>query len=468
MGSKQRTWLWWTGVVGLFAVPAAHPLLIPYLGVPSHLLWWVHVLPVALLAFRAGRVAGVAAWVLSAALVAAGERTFGAGYGIPADADTVAALTTALAATNLLVLLFALYARRVSARYRLLLEHVGIGVLQTDAGGVVEHANPAAMELLGATDAAQVVGRPVLDILRPQGVDSIEALEDCRGWSGELDMRTPDGPRMKHAFLLAVRDPESGRIQLLVADRSTEVMQERELERQAKLASLGEALAGVAHELKNPLTAIVAHAQLGLMDAPGATPLRESFEVIAHEADRMKTIVGELLGFSRAGGSSGRADLPEVVTRLARVQQIAVGRRIRVREEIRWRGSVAAGALKIEQVLLNLISNAVDAVGDVPGGDVRVVVEGSDGMARVHVEDNGPGIDPRIADRMFEPFQTTKPAGKGTGLGLPISRRLARSWGGDLTAVNLDPRGARFTLTIPVATAEASSAVEGADALRSA
>lgn len=144
---KERGFRPWVAVGALLALPALHPLLIPFIGVPSHLLWWVHVLPVALVTFRRGQRRGLAMLVVSALLVLWGERVFGAGYGRPASWGTAWALTIALAATNVLVAGFAVYARRVARRYDLLFDNAASAILWTDAEDRIVAANPATGEL---------------------------------------------------------------------------------------------------------------------------------------------------------------------------------------------------------------------------------------------------------------------------------------------------------------------------------
>ena len=105
----KKTCFWLASGV-LLTIPAAHPMLVPLVGVPSHLLWWIHVLPVALITYRFGKRGAAGTLVISAALLVAGERAFGTAYGVPAVWSTVAALVTALTFTNLLVAGFSLYA----------------------------------------------------------------------------------------------------------------------------------------------------------------------------------------------------------------------------------------------------------------------------------------------------------------------------------------------------------------------
>ena len=435
----------WKEVAGLFLVPALHPLLIPVIGVPSHLLWWIHVLPVALLTFWFGRSAAFAALGVSAFLVAAGEILFGAGYGVAAATGTVVALTLALTATNVLVVAFAMYARDVTGQYRVLFQNLSMGVVRLDAEGRIVGMNPAAAKLIGADLPDTIVGRVVTDVLRAPALPTFAAREGRGGWTGEVEVGGGSTLRTVHAVMVLAWDQAANSGQLLLADRSTEVMHEQEIERQSKLAALGEALAGVAHELNNPLTVILGHSQLGAMERD-PVQTEEMFGVIEHEAVRMQGIVGELLGFSRRTEVEDCQNLDAVLARLARVQRIALGKTITIEEELAWPHPVQASGHKIEQIVLNLISNAAYAVRSGGGNAITISSRPDGDFVEIEVRDDGPGIAPEIADGLFEPFATTKPEGEGTGLGLAISRRLARAWGGDLVARPVEPHGAAFAL----------------------
>ena len=441
--------VWWSGIAVLFLMPVSHPLLIPLVGVPSHLMWWVHVLPVALVTFRCGRRPGVMAFFVSLLLVSGGELAFGAGYGIPASGQTVIALTVALGGTNLLVGAFALYARRVNEGYRLLFSRISLGVVRTDVSGRVVGANPAAREFLGVERDTELAGMPLRELVVGD-VPVLEDLANSHGWSGELEIFGTPGPRVRHAVLAAVADPSRGGFQVIIADRSTEALQELEIERRTKLASLGEALAGVAHELRNPLTAIVAHADFGHNLTSADSRVHGIFEVILEQGDNMRILLDELLGFSRDHAGDLNTDLADVVQRVARVQRLALGNQVSIDVDLGWRGSVAVSPVKLEQVLLNLISNAAHAVKRGGGSEIRITSDQDGDMATIEVSDDGTGIDPAIQERMFEAFETTKQPGEGTGLGLAISRRLAWGWGGDLTARNRAGSGAVFTLRAPL------------------
>ncbi len=436
------------GAAALLLLPFLHPILIPVVGVPSHLLWFVHVLPVAMLTYTDGRRTGLVAVMVSAGLVVTGERLLGAGFFQSAPWETALSLGVAVTFTNVLLLGFALYARRVTARYRLLFDESATGIVQTTENGRVEAANPIAEGLL-ASDSLE--GRSLLGVLGSD-LRSMAELESKGGWPVCVEVGEPGYERDLYLVVTALRsDALDAGYHVLVADRSTEVLQQREIERSARLATLGEALAGVAHELKNPLTTIRGFAELGRDEAPPSGEARSMFATIKDEADRMTGLVQELLGYSRPRPDGECTRLDEVVCRVTRMQRIALGKDVRLVDRIEARGEVPVRGARIEQILLNLITNAADAGGS--GVTLTVTVRRTGERFEVEVADDGPGIAADVIETIFEPFFTTKPEGVGTGLGLAISRRLARAMGGDLTARNIEPRGAVFTLTVPIARA---------------
>ncbi|HET9599692.1 MAG TPA: ATP-binding protein [Anaeromyxobacteraceae bacterium] len=210
-----------------------------------------------------------------------------------------------------------------------------------------------------------------------------------------------------------------------------------------KLAGVGRLAAGVAHELNNPLAVILGYVRLLQKRCEGG--FREDLAVIEEETLRCKEIVEDLLELSRPGqATQERVDLralaDDVVARLGEARLLEG-----VAVEVEGAGAAPGHASKLGQVLANLVRNGGEAAG--PGGRVTVRVSEEDGEARVRVEDSGPGLDGAARDRLFEPFFTTKP--RGTGLGLAVSRAIARAHGGDVEAGDADGGGASFTLRLP-------------------
>ena len=233
----------------------------------------------------------------------------------------------------------------------------------------------------------------------------------------------------------------------------TRVLRDR-AEEQGRFAAAGELLAGVAHEVNNPLMAIATHAELRLADTDLSDEARVEMQSILRQARRASKLLRGLLRFVRAGEKrAAHVNLNEVI----RSAIDLVSYRFTV-DEISIEGRldpslppVLGDANRLEQVLVNLLSNALDALRGVPPPR-RLVVDSfvDDGRVCVAVVDNGPGVAPAIAERLFRPFATTK-GRRGTGLGLYISRQLVREAAGDLGLEPASGRGARFLLWLPAA-----------------
>jgi two-component system sensor histidine kinase HydH len=218
--------------------------------------------------------------------------------------------------------------------------------------------------------------------------------------------------------------------------------------RAEQLAAVGQVAAGVAHELRNPLTAIKMLAQTGQegVPAPGLPP--EDLEVIEKEVRRMEQCIQTFLDFARPPRSERRrTDLAEVVRRaLALVEGRARKQRVSLLAEgLEQPLLVEIDPEQIHQVLLNLLLNALDALPR--GGAVRVCVTRKQSAVEVQVQDSGPGIAARIQTRLFEPFVSSKE--NGLGLGLSICQRLVEAHGGTIRGENAPSGGARFTFALP-------------------
>jgi signal transduction histidine kinase len=234
-----------------------------------------------------------------------------------------------------------------------------------------------------------------------------------------------------------------------------------QLAHQQRLDGIGLLAAGVAHEINNPVHGIMNYAEL--LKRQTSDPQAAAFAVeIAHECARVATIVNALLSFSRSddkqlGGVTAR-EVVEDVVRLMRNAMAAQGVHLvlEIDDDI---PEIHAGAQRLKQVIMNLLTNACDALGDRDpkrAGDkvVRIVAqkEEADGATWLVIEatDNADGIEPALLDRIFDPFFTTKPPGRGTGLGLAISQELVAGYGGELTCRTARGEGSSFKLKIPV------------------
>ncbi|AWM40262.1 Sensor protein ZraS [Gemmata obscuriglobus] len=222
-----------------------------------------------------------------------------------------------------------------------------------------------------------------------------------------------------------------------------------ELRKSEHLAALGRLLAGVAHEVRNPLTAIRSTVQLWER-LPAAARTPESLAAVVGSVDRINELVGRLLLFARAGHEARRpVDLNAVTAEtleLVRARADALG--VALEPDLApGLPPVPGAAQAVGQVVLNLVTNALQAMP--AGGRLTCRTRATGGRVELAVTDTGPGVPPEARDRAFEPFFTTR--ADGTGLGLALCREVARQHGGDVT---LDPpggAGATFRLTLPLA-----------------
>jgi len=290
--------------------------------------------------------------------------------------------------------------------------------------------------LVGALVAAPIVAVAVSVAVSRSIADPVARLEAgaARIAAGDLDARI----EVRGAPELEALAERWNAMTAALAEHQDRLVQSE------KLAGIGRLAAGVAHEINNPLGVILGYAKL--LHRRAAPDLAEDLAIIEEETLRAKDIVEGLLDLSRplpAGIEPVdlRALSEDVVSRL-REARLLDG----VAVTVEGAASAPGHAEKLRQVLVNLVKNAAEAAG--AGGRVAVRVAEFDGAAEIAVEDSGPGLDPGVRGRLFEPFFTTKP--RGTGLGLAVSRAIARAHGGELAADAAAGGGARFALRLPL------------------
>jgi two-component system, NtrC family, C4-dicarboxylate transport sensor histidine kinase DctB len=224
------------------------------------------------------------------------------------------------------------------------------------------------------------------------------------------------------------------------------------LNRSATVARL---VAGVFHELNNALQVIGGLAEL-LQDLPGIPPpVADGLRRIHLQNAKAGVAIAEMMAFSRQKTDvRGRVNMRDVTTRAVGLRTFAIGRaRLTLVYEPSKTGvvDVQGFANLLLQAVLNLIVNAEQALAGQPGGTIRVELEWPAGWVLVRVSDNGPGIDPAVADRLFEPFVTTRSREESSGLGLAVAKQIAESHGGTLMLESASA-GASFALRLPSAT----------------
>ncbi len=234
---------------------------------------------------------------------------------------------------------------------------------------------------------------------------------------------------------------------------------QRYLVQSEKLASLGEIIAGIAHEINNPLTSILGHASLLTQDQDKEAAAA-SIDAIMQEARRTADLVKNLLAFSRkeAGNQREHIGANQLIERVCAMKryQLRVNNIGLVFEPAATSYPLYVSAAQIQQVLLNLINNAEQAIPPYRrDGCIRILLEQRGQRVAIGVQDNGSGIPQELQKLIFDPFFTTKPVGEGTGLGLSIAHSIIKNHGGQI-AFNSAPTGTTFWIELPLATEPAA------------
>ncbi|MBK7595315.1 MAG: response regulator [Gemmatimonadetes bacterium] len=444
-------------------VPALHPILRTFVGAPSHLLWFVLVVPVGASAYGRSQRWAIPLAALAALWTAVGEFWFGAGYGHAADPATILALTTAVGLVAALTAVMARGLRTLEERHEAearfamaAIESATLATLLLSTTGALRHANPAARELLELTAPGSPARRDITDAV-PELLQSLDGSErrlsltiaPVLGRSRPLLVEvSPIFAKGKiHGYHVGLQD-ESDSLRRAAAER-----------RAATLQELGMVLAGVAHEISTPLTSVELLARelrTAVDSSPG--PVVELTDQLVAEARRARGVAQQLL--ERVRGQAGPAtavDLSAIVTDL-----VATRHRLSTAHGVHLRVNLPTGTaieaighrVEIEQIVSNLLANAEQAMHQANReGEVEVTVRRTPAipMVEILVDDEGPGVPAGVQGRLFEPFFSTK-GEAGNGIGLSLARRLAVGMGGDLTHEASPRGGARFILRLPLRT----------------
>jgi two-component system NtrC family sensor kinase len=336
------------------------------------------------------------------------------------------------------------------------------GIAVADGHGRVRRANRALAELLRRPLPAVIgidLGGELLGDNRE--VTALFAAARTGVQRAGLTVQSARLGRLLRITAAPLHGAESrGWVVALVEDVTEQKALETQLIQNEKMVAVGQLVSGIAHELNNPLTSIAGLSEFLLEQAIPGDPEREHLHVIQEQAERAGRIVRNLLTFARKGPTDlGEVDFNDIVQRTV----MLIGYELKLREvqlETRLTPGlpmVRGDRYELQQVILNLATNAVHAVtGNPPERARRIVIDtgvSSASQVFVRVEDNGPGIPPEHLANIFSPFFTTKEPGQGTGLGLSISFGIVERHGGRLS-IERSTGGAVFVMSVPIARKE--------------
>jgi PAS domain S-box-containing protein len=365
------------------------------------------------------------------------------------------------------------------------------GVALTTPEGTIVFTNPQFSAIYGY-DRSELIGKSLRQLYgEPENTEHEKEIADAlaagRIWRGQITNRTKSGRAIRiRAALAAIRSPD-GRVKnhLVLQEDITEWLAEQErrrrLEQQLlqaqKLDALGTLAGGIAHDFNNILTGILGFGQIGRELAGQNFELQDCLTEIMKAGTRAKHLVARILTFTRQNNpQQDPVDVAAVVMEAVKLLRASIPATIEVVPVIH-RGVIRADATQIQQVVVNLGTNAVHAIGDRPGR-IEIAVEAmhvDEALAtevgdivpgewiRLTVSDDGRGMDEATINRIFEPFFTTKKPGEGTGLGLPIVRAIVNSHHGTIRVRSTPGVGTTFEVYFPKTDETPFSAAENAE-----
>jgi len=373
--------------------------------------------------------------------------------------------------------------RQSERRFRLLAQELPVGIFQAGPDGKLAFVNPAYCTVTGLTED-EAYGPDAGKHLHPDDREWVTrewwgAIDAGRGFTAEYRNQLPNGRLVwVRSFATPIRDGSGavlGYVGALVDITEPRALQ-AQLALSSRLTAMGTLVTGVAHEINNPLAAELADQGIAIelarevrdrlqggdpLDRPAEARLLgdaiEALEEAQESGQRIARIVKNLTTFGRPDPRRRRVRLADAVTEAMRWLPASISQAVQIIVEDGGAPEVVASSGQLEQVVVNLVTNAAKASPE--GRRGRIVVRtgaGTAGMSRLEVVDDGKGIAPAILDRIFEPFFTTRPAGdgKGMGLGLAICHAIVTSHGGTLTVTSTPGKGSTFRMELPAAPPE--------------
>ncbi|HEX9078858.1 MAG TPA: PAS domain S-box protein [Desulfuromonadaceae bacterium] len=364
-------------------------------------------------------------------------------------------------------------------------EQSPLSILITDQHGSIEYANPHLSQLTGYPLDELLGKNPRILKSGSTSPDEYRNLWDTilagGEWRGEFHNRKKNGEYFWEMALVSPIRDQNGAISNFIAikeDITERKRLENQLRHSQKMEAIGQLAGGIAHDFNNILTAIIGYATIMQMQISAESRLRTMVDHILTTAERGASLTQGLLAFSRKQvGDLGRVNLNDIIERVNKLLLRLIGEDIRLTTMLTVRElPVMADSIQIEQVLMNLATNARDAMPD--GGTIVIKTElavpdplfvtshgfgEQDRYALLTVSDTGCGMDEETVKRIFEPFYTTKETGKGTGLGLSIVYGIVKKHGGHITCQSTAGEGTAFQIYLPLTDTPAQTAFPSTD-----
>ncbi len=353
----------------------------------------------------------------------------------------------------------ALELEKLKAYTESIIESVNVAVLALDCDGRITSCNRAFEELYGIT-RQQIAGSLVETLFPPDALASIQRIRGTKGWGlnapgsiYKFYLENRSGRRLiVNLSLIPLLDSlalNTGSL-IILDDITEKVKLEDQLLQTEKLSSIGLLAAGIAHEVNTPIAGISSYTQMLLKDMPASDKRKSILEKIEKQTFRAAEIVNGLLSFSRMSGSEFKElDINQLIDESLNLlnHQLQLNH---IKVDSRFDRSLPAvyGNLgKLQQVFINLFLNARDAMPS--GGELEIQTGMNESMIVVDISDTGAGIPEEDLKRIFDPFYTTKPIGKGTGLGLAVSYGIIQEHGGRIFVDSNVGKGTHFRLKLP-------------------
>ncbi|HEX2966409.1 MAG TPA: PAS domain S-box protein [Syntrophorhabdaceae bacterium] len=355
--------------------------------------------------------------------------------------------------------------------YRTAIESAPDGIALTREG-IHIYANRKFAEIFGYTDIQQVIGKPLSLVIHPEDSERVAKINHMREDGETVPLRYQFKGLKKDGTsstieIFATRTTYRGKPVTLsfLRDVTDYKRLEEELRQSHKMEALGTLTGGIAHDFNNILAGILGFAEMAREDAPADGPLQYHLERVIKGAMRGRDLVKQMLTFSRKTEYDIKAlPIVPIIEETLKLLRASIPTTIQIEfTTTAKKDVVVANATGVQQIILNLATNAAHAMRE-NGGKLSVSLsdayDESSPFLALTVRDTGTGMPPEVLKRVFEPFFTTKEAGHGTGMGLAVVYGIVRSFGGDISVHSTEGHGTVFQVYFPRAVTDASSDTE--------